>query len=150
MPVITEPITPPAGATITVLVGVSRNRRRVLEKQHLPIPTPVPVRVEIDTGSALTGFVSAVFEPLGIKPIDKREVYTPSTEEGKPFVTDQYDVSLTLVSGLNPVPIYSVLAIVANGFSNREGAVQGLIGRDVLRRCVFIYNGPEEEFTLSF
>jgi hypothetical protein len=27
--------------------------------------------------------------------------------------------------------------------------VQALIGRDVLSRCVFIFNGPDERFTLA-
>ncbi len=44
-----------------------------------------------------------------------------------------------------PVP----LPIVVASYLDLVG-VRALIGRDLLDRCLLVYNGPQDEFTLSF
>ena len=64
------------------------------------------------------------------------------------------------VTGRKEVPVYAGQLEVA-GFTNiaAEAALGtklethglvALIGRDVLAKCVLVYNGPESAFTLSY
>jgi hypothetical protein len=138
------------GATVVVLVGVSRNRQRLLEKMGLLVPPKIPVCAEIDTGSFATGFLPEVYQRLGITTIGPVRVSTPSTRHGEGCLTDQYDVSITLVGNSSQLFFPSVLAIAGDDFSTDEDAPQGILGRDVLNRCVFNYYGPDQTFRLAF
>jgi hypothetical protein len=78
MPVISGPITQD-GAVISVLVGASENRRRLLLGAGTPIPPPTPVLAVIDTGSFATGFRPEILRALGIVPFRQIPILTPST-----------------------------------------------------------------------
>ncbi len=58
-------------------------------------------------------------------------------------------MSLTLVSGGGSLYIPSVHVIASDDFVPEE-EVHGIIGRDVLNRCNFLYLGPERKFNLAF
>jgi len=134
---------------VVVLVGVSDSRRAVLEKNGLAVPAPVPVRAQIDTGSHVTGFMPSVFKQLRIERFDVIPLRTPSTKPNEPHLADRYHVSLALVSGLAKKHLPSVFAIASDDFVEEE-EVQAIIGRDVLRHCVFQYFGPHGTFELGF
>ncbi len=148
MPIVTGQITR-AGAVIDLLVGVSQNRQRRLESMSCEVPATIPVRAVIDTGSFITGFMPAIFDSLAITPFDTTLVVTPSTEPDKPFECGLYDVSITLVSGTTLEYLPSVHVIASADFHQKE-EIQGLIGRDILDRCVFSYYGPSKMFSLAF
>ena len=148
MPLITGTIDDD-GATITVLVGVSRNREKRLLSVGHPVPAKQPLRVQVDTGSFITAMPSTIFRGLEVERFAVIPVRTPSTKPGQPHMADQFDVSLTLVTGMTQVLIPSVHAIASEDFDG-EGRVQGIIGRDVLARCVFNYSGPDRMFGLAF
>jgi hypothetical protein len=137
------------GATVVVLVGVSRNREKRLRAVGLPVPARKPVRVQVDTGSFATAFLSTVFRELEVERFGVIPVRTPSTRPGQPHLADQFDVSLVLVSGMESVILPSVHALAAEDFDG-EGSVQGIMGRDVLARCVFTYSGLDSTFGLAF
>jgi hypothetical protein len=147
MPVVTGVITED-GAVISVLVGVSENRRRALQRVGFAVPPSVAVLAVIDTGSFATGLRPSIFDALGIQPFRTLPILTPSTKPDQPHICGQYDVSLTLVSGVNQLEIPSVHAIGTDDF--REEGIQGIIGRDVLKRCVLNYYGPHATFELAF
>ena len=67
------------GATVSVLIGVSQNRRKRLVGVGLPVPEEVALQLQIDTGSHVTGIPPGVFEQLGIQPFRTIAVRTPST-----------------------------------------------------------------------
>ena len=137
------------GATIVVMAGVSRNREKRLQAAGFPVPARLPVRVQVDTGSFATAFLPTVFRELDVQRFGTISVRTPSTRPGQPHVADQFDISLVLVSGVEQVIIPSVHAIASEDFDGEDG-VQGILGRDVLSRCVFTYSGPESTFGLAF
>jgi hypothetical protein len=150
MPIIRGQITK-HGAVIDLLLGVSRNRRLVLERNHLAVPDPVAVRAVIDTGSALSGFRSSAFQQLQIQPFTQIPVRTPSTRPGQPHWTDQYDVSITLVSGTTVKVFESVHAIMSDDFNPAdEEGIEAIFGRDVLDRCVMNYYGAHQYFEVAF
>jgi hypothetical protein len=136
------------GAVVGVLVSVSNNRRRRLESVGFAVPGAVPLRLQIDTGSFVTALMPQVFQQLELSPFDVIPVRTPSTRPGHPHLADQYDVSLTMISGMTTLSIPSVFVIASDDF-DVEG-VQGIIGRDILDRCNLMYLGPEHRFELAF
>lgn len=137
------------GAVIGVLIGVSANRRKALTRVGLPVPDPVPVRVQIDTGSFVTVLMPSVYRSLGITSFGTILIRTPSTRRGTPCEAEQFDVSVSLVSGTTLAEFGSVYAIASEDFQEAE-PIQGLIGRDVLARCVFNYSGPHRSFELGW
>ena len=73
-------------------------------------------------------------------------IMTPSTGAAH-HVCNQYDVSLSLLHPnlsltLNTVPVLES-NLAAQG-------IQALIGRDILARCLFIYDGQFGNFSLAF
>jgi hypothetical protein len=150
MSIITGQITDRDGAAIVVLVGVSGNRQRVLNKAGFPVPERVQVIAQLDTGSFVTAFAPEVYQSLGIDRFGTIQVRTPSTRRGEPSVCNQFDVSVTLVAGDRQVSFASVHAIASSDFDPAEEGVQAIIGRDILNRCVFNYYGTHKEFMVGF
>lgn len=148
MPLVTGPILP-AGPVIDVLVAVGSLRRALLDKHGLPHPEPVHVRTLIDTGSSHTLFAPRVFQLLGLGPVGNESIYTPSTAPGQPHECELFDTSLALVANGAAHPFGDRRVIGADCWEPGEG-LEGLIGRDVLARCHFMYLGPEQAFTLAF
>lgn len=147
MPMISGPITQD-GAVISILVGVSENRRQRLINAGFSMPPSIPVLAVIDTGSFATGVRPEIFRTLGVESLDSIPVLTPSTKHDAPHLCDWYHVSLTLASDMTHKYLPSIFAIAREGFG--EHGIQALIGRDVLNHCVFSYFGPHATFELSF
>ena len=66
------------------------------------------------------------------------------------MTVSQYDVSLSIYSTSeeSPYQIPNLAVVESELFANQGFHV--LIGRDVLARCVFIYNGERGNYTLAF
>jgi hypothetical protein len=149
MSIVTGAITPD-GALIDVLVGVSSTRQKLLERKGFTVPQKVSVRAIIDTGSFATAFMPKVFTSLDLRPLGPVKVHTPSTRPGEPHTTDEFDVSVTLVSGIQEVVQLRIRAMVSDDFDDWPDAPQALIGRDVLTKCAFCYYGHAGNWTLAF
>ena len=135
------------GAVIELLVGVAESRRTILERNGLPVPHRVRVLAQIDTGAPFCTFAPFVFEQLEIKPVGIVDMRTPSTGEGTcPF--EQYVVSLSLSGGGIELHL-STREVVKAVFAADEG-IHGLLGRDLLEHCLFIYDGQQRTFSLAF
>lgn len=136
------------GAVVPVRVGVSQNRREKLMRVGFPVPPEIALQLQLDTGSHLTGFPTAVFRTLEIPPFDEIPISTPSTKPGEVCKASQFDISLTLTApdGLTRV-FPSVHIIASDDFS---GQVNGILGRDVLDNCDFWWRGTEKTFRLEF
>jgi hypothetical protein len=76
-------------------------------------------------------------------------VNTPSTGSS-PHTADQYDVSLMIPSGTPTPPLFvQNLAVMCAELLAAQG-FHALIGRDILSRCLFAYNGTANLFTLAY
>ena len=139
----------PTGAIVDLFVGVSSRLVRVMRTQKLKVPETVHLRVLIDTGSTVSGFSPWVFESLGLKPVTRQRVYTPSTTPNEPHERDFFDVAISIVAEGRINPFGDFRVIDADCWLPGEGA-EGLIGWDILNRCWFQCHGPERTFTLSF
>jgi hypothetical protein len=136
-------------AIVDVLIGASRTHQVVLRKHESVVPQAVHVRALLDTGASISGFSPRVFQELGISPITKMDVLTPSTPSNKPHICDVYDVSLALVANGAVRPFPDARVMVADCWLQNEG-IEALHGMDILRSCFFQLFGPEGQFTLAF
>lgn len=137
------------GAIVPMLVGVSHTRRARLQKLGLRVPKPVAVRAQIDTGSHVTALMPHCLQQLEIEPFTTMQLRTPSTTRESPHECGVYDVSLAVISGDISFEVPSIHVIQCDDF-NPDEEVQALIGRDLLKQCVFTFEGPHGTFSLAF
>lgn len=137
----------PGGPIIGIFVGVSNPRFSALTAANLTPPTPVLGNFLIDTGASSTCIDPDLITGLGIHPTGKTGIQTPSTQPGATHYCDQYDVSLFIPDGTSGhfVPALPVITTHL-----RTQGIDGLLGRDVLKNCVLIYNGTASMITLSY
>ena len=131
------------------MIGVGRMRKSVLTRQNFPVPALVHISAVIDTGASISGFDPRVFVELEIPPVDVIPVWTPSTPPEKPHECELFDISLSLVAGGQLHPFPDLVVMNADCWLPNEG-IEALLGRDILDRCHFSYDGPSRTFTLAF
>jgi hypothetical protein len=85
--------------------------------------------------------------PLQLQPTGVIQVHTPSTN-GAPVSCNQYDVQLAIGSP-NGAP-FNIDALPVTESNLAGQGILGLIGRDVLSRCTFIYNGVTGQYILCY
>jgi hypothetical protein len=161
MPTIDLPLTP-AGPLISVAIFVSVQRHTVLQANKAPIPKPVIGIGLIDTGASGTAVDNTVVQALGLVPTGSVQIHTPSTGS-KPHACNSYDVSLWFMSqpptstqpSAQPAsqsqpfhPIHITLPVFEANLSPQK--LHALIGRDVLGRCQFDYDGKNGRFRLTY
>ena len=95
----------------------------------------------IDTGASGTVISQGIVNILGINPVGTTLVNTPSSTDVN---CNQFDVQIIFP---NNVIIPSIVIIEA---PLQGQHIQCLIGRDILKDGVLIYNGCDNSFTLSF
>lgn len=138
----------PNGPIVSVYVGVSAQRKTALEKAGTPVPAPVLANLLVDTGASGTAIDQAILAQLNLSPTGVMTAHTPSTQQGAPAQLDQYDVSLNLViPHQNITRTFHALPVGAAQFKHQGH--DGLLGRDCLAHCLFIYAGPDNAFMLS-
>lgn len=140
----------PKGAVISAFIGISIPRRDVLKAAGQTIPDLVQVQAMIDTGASATCLDPVVLKTLNLTPTGSTTIETPSTQ-GKPVVVDQYDVSFFVPpADLKQIPlIMDTLPVVCVQLLDSFG-YHALIGRDILEKCILIYNGSTKLFTVSY
>jgi hypothetical protein len=154
MPRLKSPLQP-AGllanlALVDIDVGVSVPRAHGLRQAGLPISAPIRARAIVDSGAVVTVIDAKALQPLGLQSRGASSILTPSTGS-IPFVTNEYDVSLTIV--FSPVDPRSNLFIDSVAVVESDLTALGvgaLIGVDVLAFLLFSYNGPRDRFGLRF
>lgn len=145
MPHLTLPLTA-IGCGLDVQVGISEPRRLALQAAGRPIPPHARVEMIIDTGASCTVIEESVLQSLGLTPTGTTQILTPSTQ-GTPMSCPIYDVLLGVHHAKYSLMLGTV-PVVASDF--RGQGIQGLIGRDVLQECLFVYDGAAGTFTLAF
>ena len=108
-----------------------------LEKKDVP---RIKVQALFDTGAQTTAISDKVVSFLKLIPRGTVKVYTSQSNK----VVNKYDIALEFDSNmyLNTLRVFSA--------DLQEHSIDCLIGRDVLQFGVFIYDGPNKSFQLSF
>jgi hypothetical protein len=136
----------PQGAFLNLLIGVSAPRAQSLQTTSQPIPQPQPARCLIDTGATCTVLDPRIIGPLGLTPTGQCPTHTASSGN-TPHLRNQYDISVSIVlSATLSHTLATTLAALDGNFS--QHGFDGLIGRDILGRYSFIYQGPQNQLIL--
>ena len=137
------------GPVLTVVIGVSVPRGDALMTAGRAVPTGISARALIDTGASCSCVDPSILVKLELTPTGSVPVHTPSTG-GAPHLAEQYYVSLIIPgAGTHHVPL-AIPAVPVTAANLSLQGVDALIGRDVLRECIFIYNGSVGLFTIAF
>lgn len=137
----------PQGPIATLYIGVSRPKSEALKKAGQTVPDPVAAQLLIDTGASCTCLDPWIIQKLQLTPSGQIEIHTPSTTENNAHACHQYDVTLTIPHpGLHRN--FNAIPVLESNFKHQ--GIDGLMGRDILSRCLFIYNGELKIHTLSF
>jgi len=140
---------PANGPVLTVVIGVSVARGDALMTAGQPVPVGISARALIDTGASCTCVDPSIPAKLELTPTGTVSVHTPSTCTAA-HLAEQYDVSLIIPgAGTHHVPL-ALPAIPVMAANLTVQGIDALIGRDVLRDCIFVYNGSVGLFTIAF
>lgn len=130
-----------AGLLLSIEINIPQSLASVLTTQSIQLPKPVTGNALVDTGASSCCVEESCLIGLGLRPI--RPV-TVSGQNG-PTVQNIYQARLSFPG--TPIPMLDIDVI---GVQIASQNLLSLIGRDLLRHCVLIYNGPMGAYTLSF
>jgi aspartyl protease len=137
------------GPLVNALVQVSEGRRAALETRKLAIPESRVIRALVDTGASFTAIEPSVLQLLELTPTGTMDIIAPSTGQNV-HTTETYDVDFVIYAGVGDPPLSMPnLRVAACALFLKQG-IHALIGRDVLKRCILIYNGEHNIFSLAF
>lgn len=149
MPYFTRQVAPSGDLIVVALIGVSLARRSALVAAKRAVPKPVQIQGLVDTGASATCIDPSVLSQLGLTPTGTTLVNSPTTGQ-QPVVADTYDVSLTIYATANQPPlIHHTVPAVASELLAAQG-IHALIGRDILRSCLLMYDGMGGLFSLAY
>ncbi|MBF0459568.1 MAG: hypothetical protein HQK99_16885 [Nitrospirae bacterium] len=137
-------ITPPdllwvRGPLIAVRIEIPLSLEKSLIQDNISVPQPITGWGLIDTGAIATAVDINVIESLELVPVDRGIVLTPqgSAEQDKFSLR----IMLTGLTTMNAPKVF--------GSKLKEHGVIALIGRDILKHCVLVYNGTTGSCSLS-
>ena len=131
------------GPTISVIVRPSTTFLSAQKEQGRDVEEVPAVRSTMlgDTGASGSAVDHEVIAQLGLQPTGSIAIATPSHDHHDVLT---YDIDLIIEGNqfhLADVPVF------ATGLKNQ--GISGLIGRDVLRHMLLVYNGYSGHFTLA-
>lgn len=129
------------GPIVPVAVSISDVQRRSLARTGMPAPRPVTGLALLDTGATVTCIATESAEEAGLPTVGTGRMMS-ATEESVEVPLYAAKVDIQGFVGINAPQAHGSPALAAQG-------LVALIGRDVLSRCAFVYNGPDAAFTLS-
>lgn len=109
-----------------------------------PIPRPIVARALLDCGADATAIAPHVFRSLGVAPTSPGMSQTSS---GMVRVK-LYQISLSIV-GPGSLAL-TVPDLLVSELTVPLPNLDALIGMDVLRQCLFVMDGPGQQFILGF
>jgi len=147
VPHFTIPISPD-GPLLDAYVAVSQARLVALQVAKQPIPPAQKIRAIIDTGASCTCIDPSVLQALNLQPTGNILMNTASSGN-MPHPTDVYDVGITIPGATAPPLLFATVPVAKTQLLQQHG-FHALIGRDILGTCVFHYNGPLQQITVSY
>ena len=136
------------GPLLNVQLSVSATHAAALTQAQKPIPETFPAKGLVDTGASCTSVDPGVVAALGLSPVGEMRMVTPSTG-AESVAVYQYDVGVAIFSSLDDAPLV-IPALPVAEFPLLNQGFHVLIGRDILSRCVLVYNGSAGLYTLAF
>jgi hypothetical protein len=129
------------GLLLNVEVNVSDALAQILIEQNQAIPSAIAGRALVDTGASICAVDEESAVALGLQPVGQSSV----SGVGGTQIRNVY-VAKILFPG-TPIPQQEW---TLTGADLKDQNLLVLIGRDILRNCVLVYNGPMGCYTLAF
>ena len=135
-----------AGPVLAVEISIPAALTEKLTKENKPVPPPKTGLALIDTGATHSCVDDDTISQLGVNPIGRTKIHgSAGAHEVNIFpahfrfpAIPNFEIDFTATLGVD---------IQAQKVNNQP--IIALLGRDVLLRCVFIYNGPLGVYTLA-
>jgi predicted aspartyl protease len=134
---------------VDAAVMISSAREKVLQDAGQNVTSPRTIRGLIDTGASISCVNPTVLTALGLTPTGEAEIHTPSTGQTSVRV-DTYDVRIAILAGRAGDLHFISETIQVTATDLTAQGIDALIGRDILKSCIFNYNGADGFFTLSY
>ncbi len=129
-----------SGPLINILFAVPLNLEKITSKGRKKEPIgPLPILV--DTGASHSCIDEEIPKKLGLKPIRKQKISTPSCES---YEANVYHLRV-IVPELNLSYERSF-----TGTKSKNQNIHGLLGRDMLKGLVLIYNTIDNSLNICF
>jgi Aspartyl protease len=145
---ITASLVHDSGAIVRVEVGLSIVELKRRRHERLPIPQMKTINALIDTGTQITCLSPDCAKSLDIPLTGVRLVNAPGITGVIPTTFREIRLSISTTTSeaavLIDVPYLPIAELDLTGME-----FDAVLGRDVLKKCVFIYDGPNESFTLK-
>jgi hypothetical protein len=111
-------------------------------RRAAPMPSGISGILVLDTGAAMTAIDERILTGLEVPPLADRRVFTAMGSA----IQSVYSCSLEFPG--SDLPPVRNLYVVGAEFDDQ--GIAGVLGRDVLERGLFVYNGPAGGWTLAF
>ena len=131
------------GAITDVEVHTSVLLTKLLKKKKKPIPKSIKGTALFDTGATHTCIDNSVIRKLKIKPSHYIKVATPTGIVNAPVFRVMLHLPLIRIS----LDFNRAVGVDLSKVAVKDQKLFVLIGRDVLARCIFIYNGHTGRYT---
>ena len=122
------------GPVVPVTVSLTARHVEILQGLKFSVPNPASGNALIDTGSTLCAVDESIVKSLGIPPTGSEAILTP----GGPSQRPTYPASLSFPG--TTLPNISFTNFI--GSPLQASGIVAIIGRNVLKDFVFVYNGP--------
>lgn len=129
------------GLLLSIEVNVPQSLANALSNAAIPLPNIVTGNALVDTGASCCCAAESSLQSLQLQAIGQANMSSPNGNR----LQNVYLAKLSFPG--TPIP---ALEIPVVGVQLNQGKTIALIGRDLLRHCVLIYNGPMGSYTLSF
>lgn len=131
-----------SGPSLQVAIGPSRELITAFTPLGMPLAAPHAATALVDTGAHTTILSPDIVARLSLIMVGVAPINTPSTTVS--LICNRYHVNVYFADDFVVENIFAIEAPM--------GGVpyQCLIGRDILRFAKLVYDGPENQFALTF
>src|SRR6266446_2806673 len=142
---ITHAVLASNGPILDISVSIPQALANLYARQQIPLPSPITGIALIDTGATRSCVHRPIMSQLGVNPIG---VVTTGTAAG-PASHNLFPTHFTFPAGGIDLDFSAVAGVDLSGQIINGQQLIALIGRDVLSRGIFVYNGPLGAFTFA-
>jgi hypothetical protein len=146
MPNLTFPVSSVRPPVIDLVVAVPDALAESLRADGRPVPRPAIAPALLDPGAQGSLVSMDIADELGLEARGAMNVFGVG---GTISVSGNVRIVQVLFPGIPPVQLAHATPITAVANLNHLGA-RMIVGRDLLSRCILIYNGPHSTCTFAF
>lgn len=134
------------GPVLRVEIDIPSPLAKYLTERGQRVPQSIEGLALFDTGATSTCVDTDIIKQLGVRPVGRIRAFTA----GGPSEQSLFPARLYFPRLKFSVEFGSVMGANLKRFRIMRRNLVVLVGRDILSRCVLIYNGPQASYTLGF